>query len=176
MTEKLNPPKGSIVHVRHGCRDDLAAINKLYNQFILTTPITFDIVPIHMDVRSDWFSRFSPEGPHQLIIAELGGVFCGYAASMQFRKKAAYATSVETTIYVDPRNQGQGVGKVLYSHLFEQLETEDVHRAYAGITWPNEASVALHESFGFVQIGLYQEVGRKFGQYWDVAWYQKAQR
>ena len=48
--------------------------------------------------------------------------------------------------------------------------------AIAGITMPNEASVALHERFGFIRAGIMHAVGRKFEQYWDVAWYERQMR
>jgi phosphinothricin acetyltransferase len=89
--------------------------------------------------------------------------------------KPAYDTSVEVTIYLAPDAGGCGVGTRLYKALFEALADEDLHRAYAGIAQPerNEASVRLHERFGFRHVGTYREVGRKFGRYWDVAWYEK---
>ena len=68
---------------------------------------------------------------------------------------------------------GSGIGRRLYERLFAALATEDVHRAYAGITLPNPGSVALHERLGFTQIGVFTHAGRKFGRYWDVAWYEK---
>ena len=97
----------------------------------------------------------------------------GYASSSVFRPKAAYETSVETSVYVDPGWTGRGVGSRLYERLFAALEQEDVHRAYAGITLPNSGSVALHERFGFTLVGVFTHAGRKFGRYWDVAWYEK---
>ncbi|MCL6296892.1 GNAT family N-acetyltransferase [Streptomyces kronopolitis] len=105
-----------------------------------------------------------------------GGALLGYATSSPLRPKAAYATSVEVTVYCAPQASGRGVGTLLYKALFEALAHEDVHRAYAGITQgnpPNTASARLHTRFGFRHLGTYTEVGRKFGRYWDVAWYQK---
>jgi phosphinothricin acetyltransferase len=61
----------------------------------------------------------------------------------------------------------------LYSRLFEELDGEDVHRAYGGVTIPNPASIALHERFGFERVAYFTEQGRKFGRYWDVALYEK---
>jgi phosphinothricin acetyltransferase len=90
-----------------------------------------------------------------------------------FRPKAAYETSVETSIYIDPAWTGQGVGRMLYGRLFAAIETEDVHRAYAGVTLPNQASIALHEGFGFIPVGVFTHAGRKLGRYWDVRWYEK---
>lgn len=102
-----------------------------------------------------------------------GGALLGYATSSAFRPKAAYAPSVEVTVYCAPQAAGRGVGTLLYNALFAALADEDVHRAYAGITQPNEASTRLHTRFGFRHLGTFTEVGRKFGRYWDVAWYQK---
>jgi phosphinothricin acetyltransferase len=70
----------------------------------------------------------------------------------------------------------QGIGRAMYDALFERLATEDVHRAYAGVTLPNEASIALHQRVGFEQVAYYSEVGRKFGRYWDVAWLERSIR
>ncbi|WP_328386259.1 GNAT family N-acetyltransferase [Streptomyces sp. NBC_00400] len=114
---------------------------------------------------------FHPEGPESPESPE--GALLGYATSSAFRPKAAYTPSVEVTVYCAPHAAGRGIGTLLYTSLFEALAGEDVHRAYAGITQPNEASTRLHTRFGFRHIGTYTEVGRKFGRYWDVAWYQK---
>jgi phosphinothricin acetyltransferase len=97
----------------------------------------------------------------------------GYSTSSPFRTKPAYAPSVETTVYVAPDAGRRGIGTLLYTALFEALSGEDLHRAYAGIALPNEASARLHERLGFRHVGTYREVGRKFGRYWDVAWYEK---
>ena len=97
----------------------------------------------------------------------------GYACSSRFRPKPASETSVETSVYLAPEAIGHRAGSRLYEKLFKALEGEDVHRAYAGIALPNPASVRLHERFGFKRVGHFTEQGRKFGRYWDVAWYEK---
>ena len=97
----------------------------------------------------------------------------GYATSSPFRGRAAYDPSVETTVYVADGLTRRGIGSRLYHALFASLGKEDVHRAYAGITLPNPASLALHRRFGFQPIGVYDEVGRKFGRYWSVEWLEK---
>ncbi|MEO3976153.1 GNAT family N-acetyltransferase [Streptomyces sp. CAU 1734] len=101
------------------------------------------------------------------------GSVLGYATSSPLRPKAAYDTSVEVSVYCAPEAAGRGIGSLLYRALFAALEGEDVHRAYAGIAGPNEASARLHAWFGFRPVGTYREVGRKFGRYWDVTWYEK---
>jgi phosphinothricin acetyltransferase len=163
------------VQVRAGREEDLAGLTDIYNHYIRETPITFDVSPITPDERRPWLLSHPEDGPHRLLVAQPtgGGRILGYATSSPFRPKAAYATSVETTIYLAPDAGGRGIGTQLYAALFEALAGEDVHRAYAGVTLPNEASIRIHQRFGFKQIGVYEEVGRKFGTYHDVAWLEK---
>jgi phosphinothricin acetyltransferase len=108
-----------------------------------------------------------------LLVAVLEEAVVGFTTSSQFRPRPAYETSVETSIYLAADAVGHGTGSKLYAELFHALEGEDVHRAYAGIGLPNPASVALHERFGFKRVAHFTEQGRKFGRYWDVAWFEK---
>ncbi len=160
--------------VRRAERRDLARITEIYNHYVATTPITFDVAPYAEAEREPWLAQFAPRGRHQLFVAEREGRVIGYAGSMPFRPKAAYETSVELTIYVAPDERTRGVGPRLYGALFAALRGEDVHRLLAGITLPNEPSVRLHERLGFRAVGVYSEVGRKLGRYWDVGWWEKA--
>ncbi len=163
----------SAISVRPADRRDLEPITALYNHFVENTAVTFDVGAFTVEAREPWLAQFSASGPHRLFVAERDGAFAGYVGSMAFKAKKAYATSVETTIYVQPDLAGRGAGKALYERLFSALAGEDVHRAYAGIALPNEASIRFHERFGFKEIGTYHEVGRKFGRYHDVRWFEK---
>jgi phosphinothricin acetyltransferase len=107
------------------------------------------------------------------LIAETDGRVGGYVTSSRFRPKAAYETSVETTIYLEPEATGRERGTALYAALFAALAEEALHRAYAGVSLPNPASVTLHRKVGFRSIGVHHEVGRKFGKYWNVEWFKK---
>ncbi len=161
------------MEIRAAMIDDLAAIVAIYNHYVIHTPITFDLDPVTVDERRPWFAQFAEAGPHRLLVAVEDGVVLGYAGTHQFRTKKAYDTTVETTIYCAPSATGRGIGRRLYSALFDLVGNEDIHSMIAGITVPNDASVALHERFGFKLVGLMHAVGRKFGQYWDVAWYER---
>ena len=160
------------MEVREAEERDLEPLNEVYNHYVLTSPCTFDIEEISMDARQKWFEQLG--GRYRLIVGTEGSRMLGYAYSGPFRERRAYETSVATTIYVAHGEHGNGIGKTLYGALFDAIADEDVHRAYAGITMPNPASVALHESFAFIQVAYFSEQGRKFGKYWDVAWYEKA--
>ncbi|MEV6857677.1 GNAT family N-acetyltransferase [Streptomyces microflavus] len=175
-------PRGNTaVRVRPGGEEDLAELVRIYNHYVTETPITFDVEPMTVEQRRPWLAAHPGHGPHRLLVAEAGtglaggtgGEILGYATSSPFRPKPAYATSVETSVYLSPRHAGRGVGSLLYASLFEALAQEDVHQALAGVALPNEASERLHLRFGFQPVGVYREVGRKFGRFWDVAWFQK---
>jgi len=163
----------SDIDVRVATLDDLAQIVAIYNHYIINTPITFDLDAVTVEERKSWFAQFSPTGRHRLMVADRGGIVIGYAGSHQFRTKAAYDTTVETTVYCSPDAVGLGIGTLLYGTLFDAIASEDIHSLLAGITLPNEASVALHERFGFSRAGVTHAVGRKFGRYWDVGWYER---
>jgi phosphinothricin acetyltransferase len=163
----------SDIVIRRVVQDDLPALLAIYNHFVVHTPVTFDIEPRTLEQRQAWLDTFADVGRHQCLVAAKDGQAIGWACSGKLREKAAYDTSVETSIYLAPGEQGQGLGRRLYQTLFEALADEDVHRAFGGITQPNEASVGLHLAMGFTHVGTYREVGRKFGKFWDVAWYGK---
>jgi phosphinothricin acetyltransferase len=164
--------KDACLQIAPASASDLGAINEIYNHYVETTAITFDVEPKSMAWRREWFASFG--GRHRLLVAREDGAIVGYAYSGTFRSRPAYEPSVETTVYVSPERTGRGIGSALYEALFRELEGEDVHRAYAGIALPNPASIRLHERFGFRRAGLFTEQGRKFGRYWDVAWYERA--
>lgn len=162
------------VKVRAATEADLEGLNDLYNEYVQTAHYTFDVEPMTIDARREWFSHYGTSGRHRVFVASAGDRVVGYSSSSRYRLKEAYETSVETSVYLVPEATGMGVGTKLYTELFHSLRGQDVHRAYAGISLPNPGSVALHEKFGFKRAGLYTEQGRKFGKYWDVAWFEKA--
>lgn len=161
------------VEVRPGREDDLEALNAIYNHYVSEAHCTFDLEPLTIESRREWFTHYAETGPHRLFVALEADRVIGFASSSRFRTKRGYDTSVETSIYIAPDATGRGVGARLYAALFDALEGEDLHRAYAGITLPNPPSIALHERFGFKRVAHFTEQGRKFGRYWDVAWFEK---
>jgi phosphinothricin acetyltransferase len=163
----------SDISIRRAEPADLPPLLDIYNHYVLNTPITFDIGPRTLAQRQEWLDQFAERGRYQCFVAAMGGTPIGWACSAKFKEKQAYATSIETSVYCAPDYTGRGIGRRLYAALFEALRGEDVHRAYGGITLPNEASIGLHVAMGFRHIGTYCEVGRKFGRFWDVALYER---
>jgi phosphinothricin acetyltransferase len=161
------------ISVRPAIRGDLPRLTEIYNHYIVHTPITFDIETYTVERRVSWFSQFGERGRYRLIVAEENGLVLGYAGTTRFRPKAAYDTTVETTIYCAQEAVGKKIGSRLYSALFEALKDEDINRYVAGYTLPNAASAALHQRFGFKPIGIFTQIGRKLGRYWDVSWNER---
>ncbi len=100
------------------------------------------------------------------------GRVAGYAYASRWNLRSAYRHTVECTAYLAPDATGRGLGTRLYEELFARLRSLDVHAVIAVIALPNPASVALHERFGLRQAGLFREVGRKFGAWVDVGYWQ----
>ena len=161
-------------YIRSARDADLADILRIYNYYVENTQSTFDLEPFDLEGRKEWLHGFSTSGRYRLFVAMVDNIVIGYASSSRFRSKPAYDPLVETTVYLDPDHVGRGLGGALYKELFAALETEDVHRAFAGVALPNSASQKLHEHFGFRLVGTFSDAGRKFGRYWDISWYEKA--
>jgi phosphinothricin acetyltransferase len=149
----------------------------IYNHYVERSHCTFDVNPFTTASRTAWFQQFVEPIYQCLVACQIGPTqteeVIGYACSMPFRSKPAYFSSVEMSIYITDEAGTQGVGTHLYTALFKQLKGQSLHRAYAGITLPNEPSISLHEKFGFTKTGHFHEVGYKFDRYWDVAWFEK---
>jgi phosphinothricin acetyltransferase len=161
------------IQIRAATRDDLPRLTEIYNYYVVHTPITFDVTPWTIEQRIPWFEQFDKTGRYRLLVAEKDSLVIGYAGTTRFRAKAAYATTVETTIYCAPEFTGKGLGTQLYAALFAALSGENIHRIVAGYVPPNPISAALHERFQFKAVGVFSENGYKFNRYWDVCWMER---
>lgn len=158
------------ISVRDARPSDLPTLLQIYNDTVLTSPATFDLVPQTLAQRKKWFSEHGRTFP--LVVAEGQGRVLGYASLSQFRDKPGYSKSAEDSIYVHKEFQGKGVGKALMRVVLERALSLGYHTIIAAIVPPNEASVRLHEGFGFAYVGNFKEVGLKFSRWQDVVFYQ----
>lgn len=162
-----------MIEIRNCGPGDYAGVVGIYNHYVEHSHVTFDSAPYSVGERVPWFAQFRESGPHQLLVAERDGAVAGWCCSTAFGSRPGYDVSVETTVYVAPDACGEGIGTSLYGDLLARLADTALHGAYAGIALPNDASVRLHERVGFSKIGVYREVGRKFEQFIDVAWFER---
>lgn len=148
---------------------DAASIRALYAPFVESTPVSFEIeVPPLSEFEHELEKPIYP-----WVVVERDGEVIGYAKSSRFHPRAAYAWSVEVSIYVGEAARGSGVGKRLMTELLDRLAEQGYVNAFAGSTLPNDASVGLFESLGFERIAVQRKVGFKLGTWHDVGWWQK---
>jgi phosphinothricin acetyltransferase len=159
--------------IRPATRGDLPRLTDIYNYYVINTPITFDLDPQTIESRARWFAEHTAGKRHRMFVAEDASKIVGYACTGPFRDRAAYDTSVEASIYLAHDVTARGIGTRLYRTLFDAVKDEDINRLLAGITIPNDASVAIHRKFGFTEVGVFTECGRKFNRYWDVVWMER---
>jgi L-amino acid N-acyltransferase YncA len=153
---------------------DAEAIQRIYAPFVLQTAVSFEFEPPSVD---DMRSRIAD------TLARLPWLVCerrekviGYAYASPHKPRAAYGWSVDVAIYLHEEHHRQGVGRALYTSLLAALRLQGFYNAYAGVTLPNPGSVGLHEAMGFQPVGIYRDVGYKFGKWHDVGWWQLALR
>jgi phosphinothricin acetyltransferase len=162
------------VKITAGTEEDLPAIVSILNYSAANSIAHFDTRPASVAERRDWFGHFAATGPYRLVVARRGDQVLGYACSQRYRDHEAFRQTVEVSIALDVSSRGQGMGTALYRALFESLAPEpSVHVAVAGIALPNDASVALHQKFGFTEVGTFREYAIKNGQYISSVWMQR---
>ncbi len=160
--------------VRDGRPQDAEHINQIYNWYVEHSTATFDLEPWSLERRQKWMEQFFiGDSPHHLVVALHQDNVIGFAYNGQLRNRPAYGSSTEVTVYTLHDEAPKGTGSQLFKKLFNLIAKTDLHRAYAIIALPNEASIRLHEKFGFTRVGLLDQVGTKFDRRVDVAWYQK---
>jgi phosphinothricin acetyltransferase len=149
---------------------DAAACAEIYAPSVESTPISFELEPPDAAEFARRIAKYS--ATHQFLVAEVDGEVAGYAYGCPWAERAAYRWSVESSVYIDPRHQGRGLGRALYAELFDRLRAQGFRVVVAGITLPNPASIGLHESVGFEPIGTLRDIGWKDGSWHDVGYWQ----
>jgi L-amino acid N-acyltransferase YncA len=160
------------VSIRPARPEDGSGIAALYAPYVEASAISLeDRAPTGEEMAA----RIAAGGSlHPWLVAEAEEGVVGFASASQFRPRLGYRFTVETSVYVAAERHGNGIGRALYEALFDLLVAQGFTQAIAAITLPNEASVKLHEAFGFERCGVYRQVGWKLGRWWDVGLWQRA--
>jgi len=147
-------------------------IANIYNHYILDTVITFEEKTVSPNEIKQRIATVRSDGLPWLV-AERGDEVVGYAYASQWRSRSAYRFATEWTVYLDPAVARQGLGQSLTGALLDDLMSKRVHTVIGVIALPNEASIALHEKFGFAKAAHLKEVGFKFERWIDVGYWQR---
>lgn len=160
------------VSLRLARPDDASAVLAIYGPIVVSSPATFEVVvPSEAEVRrriEDTLANWP-----WVVCEEEEGALHGYAYAARHRERWAYQWSADVSVYVAPQAHRRGVGRALYTAVFDILRLQGYCNAYAGITLPNAASVGLHEALGFSHLGVYRRVGYKLGEWHDVGWWHR---
>jgi phosphinothricin acetyltransferase len=149
---------------------DAAACAAIYAPYVEQTAISFEErAPDALEMEAR-ISRHA--ATHPWLVAEDGGEVVGFAYACRHQERAAYRWAADVSVYVAANRRGEGLGRSLYERLFVHLRRQNFQIACAGITLPNDASVALHATLGFLRIGISPRIGWKSGRWHDVSWWQ----
>lgn len=156
--------------IRLASPDDGGALAEIYAPAVVARATSFETVPPDAAEMAARVQRVLARTPW-LVAESADGTVVGYAYAGPHRgDRPAYRWSVEVSAYVSDRVHRGGVGRALYSALFDLLRLQGFRNAYAGVTLPNEASERFHRAMGFELVGVYERVGYKLGAWHDVAW------
>lgn len=156
--------------IRPAAEADVAAIAAIYTHEVEHGIATFDTTSPPDDT---WLHKVQDETPgHHLLVADENEAVLGYAYSVAYRPRGAYAATKETSVYLASDARGRGVGAALYTRLLDLLRADGMHTAIAVIASPNPPSAALHRALGFERVGVLREVGHKFGRRLDTEFWQ----
>jgi phosphinothricin acetyltransferase len=151
---------------------DLGGINDIYNHYVLCSTCTYQTEPETMEARRAWFEGHGEKHPITVAVDGAGRVV-GWGSLSEFHERAAYARTVENSVYVHPEAQRRGIGRALLADLIERARELGHHTIIAGIDAEQEASVGLHAAMGFERVALLREVGFKFGRWLHVIYMQR---
>lgn len=159
--------------IRPAVASDAEVLARIYNHYVLETPVTFEEEPVSAAEMARRLAEVDAV-PLPWLVVEDEGAVAGYAYASPWKRRVGYRFAVETTVYLDPRRLGRGLGTRLYEELLLRLAQLGLRVAIGGVALPNAASVALHEKLGFRKVAHFERVGLKFGRWIDVAYWQLA--
>jgi phosphinothricin acetyltransferase len=158
-------------HIRAATAHDAQACAAIYAPYVTNTAITFETEPPDATTMAERIT--SAVRTHAWLVHEVDDRVVGYAYGGPFKARAAYRWSCEVSVYLERGLRRTGVGRALYTALFDRLAERGFRTAVAGMTLPNDASVGLHRAMGFEPVGTYRRIGWKHGAWHDVAWTQR---
>jgi len=157
--------------IRSAVASDSAQIAEIYNYYIENSHATFeteriDAAEMLRRMEEGWAAGYP------FLVYEDQDAVVGYAYGRRYRPRFAYLHSIEISVYVKHGSEGKNIGTLLYSQLISEIQQTNFHAVIGGISLPNDASIRLHEKFGFEKVAHFPEVGRKFDRWIDVGYWE----
>jgi len=161
------------VTVRRARREDCEGILAIYNHAVLHTTASYDYEPRSLAQRLEWFDAHERDGYAVWVAEHASDGVVGWAALNRFHDRVGYRFTAENSVYVAEPWRGRGVGARLLGPLMDAAQSMGLRAVLAVIDAQNEASIRLHARFGFERVGLFRQVGFKFGRWLDVAYMER---
>lgn len=158
--------------IRKATLNDAAAIRNIYAPYVENTVVSFEFTVPSLKEFQERMVGIMAQYPY-LVAEDYQGNLLGYAYASPYKERAAYAWSVELSIYLAAEQKGQGIGTALYQKLFAFIKKQGFYHAYACIVSPYEESVAFHKKLGFCEVGYFPACGYKQGAWRDILWLEK---
>jgi len=156
-----------MVTIRNAVFEDVPFLLEIYNGIIINTTAVWHEEPHTLAMRQQWFKE-KQESKLPVFVAEENGNIIGFTTVGSFRPWFGYRFTVENSVYVATESRGKGVAKLLMPPLIAAAKEMGLHAIVAGIEASNEASIALHKKFGFIEVAHFKEVGFKFNRWLDL--------
>jgi L-amino acid N-acyltransferase YncA len=154
---------------------DVPHMLEIYNHYVANSTVTFDEDALTLKEMRRKFHDVERLGFPWLVAVSPTGMILGYAYVTPWKAKAAYRYTVEDSIYLSPAATGKGVGKALMARMLDDARAAGIKEVIAVIADRNaDASIAMHENFGFKKIGEMGKVGFKFGRWLGTVLMQKS--
>ena len=156
-----------MILIRHAEESDLPAMLEIYNEIIVNTTAVWHDEPHTLEMRKTWFAQRKEQG-FPVFVAVEEEQLLGFSTIGPFRPWPGYRYTVENSVYVAANCRGKGVANGLMPPLITAAKELNLHAIVAGIEASNEASIKLHNKFGFTEVAHFKEVGFKFGRWMDL--------
>lgn len=156
-----------MINIRHATENDLPQMLVIYNHIIVNTTAVYDYEPHTLEMRQQWFATKQDQNFPVFVAVEEDEIV-GFSSIGPFRSWAGYKYTVENSVYVAENKRGKGIAKLLMTPLIQVAKELKLHAIVAGIDATNEASIKLHEQFGFEEVARFKEVGYKFDRWLDL--------
>ena len=161
--------------IRDARLEDMPDVREIYNHYVANSTVTFDEVAQTLRETRSKFQHLKKLGMPYLVAESPSQQILGYAYVYPWKEKAAYRFTVENSIYLRAASTGKGLGRVLMGELITASKSAGLKEIIAVIADKGaEASIKMHQDFGFKEIGRMGKVGFKFERWLGTVLMQKS--
>ncbi|MFX3672941.1 MAG: N-acetyltransferase family protein [Paenisporosarcina sp.] len=149
------------IKIRQMIPTDWTEVKNIYEEGIKSKNATFETEAPSYE---RWMEAAHPDCH---LVVEVNNEVWAWAKVLFTSARTVYAGVGEVSIYVHPKAKGKGIGKQLLLELIEVSEQQGFWTLKAFIFPENTASINLHKSCGFREVGIHERMGKMDGVWRD---------